>query len=114
RKFLLKDFGWKAVVKDRLLWILKRLCWNLDPFLLICKRRAHHIFCTNMQAVKKLHLKNDQYSIVPSVAAEMQTTTISEHDAFRVMSVGKFIQLKGFDITIRAFASFYKQLDERD
>ena len=115
REFLLEDFGWKAVIKNRLLWIIKLLFWNLDPFLLICKRKASHIFCTNMQAAKKLHLKDDQFSIVPSVASEIATpVNNNEHQEFRVISVGKFIQLKGFDVTIRAFASFYHQLNENE
>jgi glycosyltransferase involved in cell wall biosynthesis len=114
RQYLLEHFGWKAVIKDRLLWIIKLLFWNLNPFLLICKRKASHILCTNMQAAKKLHLKDGQFSIVPSVASEMPVIATCEHQEFRVISVGKFIQLKGFDVTIRAFASFYNQLNENE
>ena len=114
RKFLLNDFGWSAVIKDRLLWIIKILLWNLDPFLFICKRKADHILCTNMQAVKKLHLKEHQFSIVPSVASEMQITSNSKQQEFTVISIGSFIQSKGLDVAIRAFASFYHQLNENE
>jgi glycosyltransferase involved in cell wall biosynthesis len=114
RKFLLKDFGWLSVINNRLPWILKILSWNFDPFLWICKRKANHILCTNIQAAKKLHLKEEQFSIVPSVAAETPVTTGSELNDFTVISVGRFIQLKGFDVTIRAFASFYHQLNENE
>ncbi|HEY6978288.1 MAG TPA: glycosyltransferase [Chitinophagaceae bacterium] len=112
RKFLLKDFGWGPVIKDRLLWMLKSICWNFDPFLLVCKRKASHILCTNMQVAKKLHLREGQFSIMPSAAAAMPFSKSKEHSEFRVISVGKFNQLKGFDVTIRAFASFYHQLNE--
>lgn len=114
RKFLLKDFGWISVIKNRLLWILNLLAWNFDPFLLICKRKANHILCANTQAAKKLHLREEQFSIVPSVAAVTPITTGSEHNSFTVLSVGRFIELKGLDVTIRAFAAFYHQLNENE
>jgi glycosyltransferase involved in cell wall biosynthesis len=112
RKFLLKDFGWIPVIKDRLILILKSICWNFDPFLLVCKRKASHILCTSMQAAKKLHLREGQFSIMPPIAAVMPLTNGDERNAFRVISVGKFMQSNGFDVAIRAFASFYHQLNE--
>jgi glycosyltransferase involved in cell wall biosynthesis len=114
RKFLLKDFGWSSVIRNRMDWILKLLHWNFDPFLLICKRRASHILCTNMYAAKKLNLKEGQFSLIPSVAAPMPDKTGGKSQGFRVISKGRFIPLKGYDVTIRTFASFYHQLSEKE
>jgi glycosyltransferase involved in cell wall biosynthesis len=111
KEFLLPVYGKKAYFKDRLLWLLKNFFWNLDPLLYICKRKADVIICMNDEAVKKLRLKSN-FIIHPSVAADQDFEALP-HTAsgqFRVLSVGRFVPLKGFDLTIRSFAKFYKVL----
>jgi len=60
---------------------------------------------------KKLRLTKN-YIIHPSVAAEKEIGIISsaDSDVFRIVSVGRFVPLKGFDLAIRSFAIFYRSL----
>lgn len=109
RNYLLPVFGTKEYIKDRMLWCLKWMFWNLDPFLFITRKKAAVVICMNSDAVKKLRLTTN-YIIHPSVAANRVFASGKNKDRFRVLSVGRFVPLKGFDLTIRSFACFYHAL----
>jgi glycosyltransferase involved in cell wall biosynthesis len=117
REYLLPVYGKKEYFKDRLLWILKNLFWHVDPFLYLTKKTAAVVICMNREAVRKLRLKSN-YIVHPSVAAQEvgQVNSNNISAQFRVLSVGRFVPLKGFDRTIKSFALFYKSLpgDKRD
>ncbi len=105
------SIGKRALIKDRILWGVKKYFWNVDPFLAICKRKARLIWCMHKQAAEKLRLTHD-YMIVPSIAADPVTDIGGEKNGFVVLSVGRFVPLKGFDVTIQAFTRFYRTLSE--
>lgn len=115
-KNALREFGRKAWLQDRALWTLKGTFWKLDPFLQLSKRRAAHILCMNQAAADALNLPAHTYSIVPSVASEPVTDFANSGDTnyFHVLSAGRFVALKGFTSTVRAFARFYHQLTPAD
>lgn len=118
KEFLLKHYGRKAYLQDRMLWLMKCWFWYVDPFVYISKWRAAHIFCMNEDAAKKLRLSPHRYSIMPSVASDalelqLQIAT-TKPDTFQVISVGRFVALKGFDISIQSFAAFYHTLPQDD
>ena len=108
----LNEFGWKAWLQDRVLWAFKQSFWKLDPFLKMSKLAASHVLCMNQQAADVLNLSSQAYSIVPSVASDpvlVQPKKVNQA-CFRVLSVGRFVPLKGFSSTVRAFAQFYHRL----
>ncbi len=109
----LKPYGWKALLRERLRWTAKLMFWNLDPFLRKTANKASHVFAMNSEVQKVLSLEDDKVSILPSVSTEpveVQEKIIS--DRFSILSIGRFVALKGFDVTIHAFARFYNSLDE--
>ncbi len=107
------SIGKRALMKDRILWAVKKYFWNLDPFLDITKKRAKLIWCMHGGAVKKLRLKQN-YIVAPSIAAAPVTDIGGEKNGFVVLSIGRFVPLKGFDVTIRAFTRFYNDLSEQE
>ncbi|MEZ0486663.1 glycosyltransferase [Fibrella aquatica] len=107
----IEEFGWKARCQDRALWLLKQAFWKLDPFLALSKWQAAHILCMNQAAADVLRLSPREYSIVPSVASVPVNPKRTNHGYFRVLSVGRFVALKGFTSTVRAFAQFYQGLN---
>jgi glycosyltransferase involved in cell wall biosynthesis len=106
-------YGRKAWLSDRFLWVLKNVFWKLDPFLKITKRRAQHVFCMNSEAPQVLKLQKGKYSIMPSVATESVSAHV-EKQGFTIISAGRFVPLKGFDMTIISFAKFYHGLPMQD
>lgn len=107
--FLRPFYPMKTFVMDRFLWTLKNIFWKADPFLKITRNSADHIFCMHAEAATKLNLKA-RYSIMPSVASEEVEKPI-ESDEFIILSAGRFVGLKGFDITIQAFDKFINQIE---
>ena len=110
KKFLRPFYPMKTFIMDRFLWVLKNIFWLADPFLKITKHSASHILCMHQEAAQKLNLKTN-YSIMPSVASEEVEAPVGS-DQFIVLSAGRFVGLKGFDITIHAFHNFILQLSD--
>ena len=103
----LKPYGFKAWLNDRILWVLKKTFWTFDPFLKITKWTAGKILCMNSSVNEVLHVPADKHVLIPPTATEEPPPIHLETTDFRVISVGRFVALKGFDVTIRAFARFY-------
>lgn len=112
KKGSLRFYSWKALASDRFLWLLKLVFWNLDPFLWITKKKAAHVLCMNDDAVKVLRLEKSKYTICPSVATEDASMPKAPKKHFTVISAGRFVPLKGFDITLKSFADFYHGMDD--
>ncbi len=106
-------YGKKEYIKDTALWALKWCFWNLDPLLYITKKKAHSIWCMHEDAATKLNL-NSGYFVHPSIAAESVEVKEKTGSQFTVLSVGRFVPLKGFDLTVKAFAAFHRRLNAKD
>jgi glycosyltransferase involved in cell wall biosynthesis len=70
----------------------------------------------NSGVPEKLNIDKNKYSLYPSVASEdfYQKDEIPQKSDFIIISVGRFVPLKGFDLTIRSFITFVNQLSEKD
>ncbi len=110
REYILPVYGFKELVKDRFLWLLKLAFWWLDPFLYLAKAKADKIICINSEVPVKMRVSKEKVFRMPTVAAEKNTNTLIPSSSFTVLSVGRFVPLKGFDLTINAFSAFYKTL----
>ena len=114
-KAFLKDYGVKALIKDRLTWGIKNFFWKFDPFLNITKSRASKILAMNDSVAPVLKVNSDKLYKLPSVGSEgIETVPTFSKKKFTVLSVGRFVPLKGFDVAIRSFAGFYRGLPPAD
>jgi glycosyltransferase involved in cell wall biosynthesis len=103
----LNPYRMKYLIRDRLTWLVKNLFWKYSTGLKKTVKHAGHIWCMNTGAVEKLHLKGSSYSVFPSVASEDCSKGVKgKNNNFQVISAGRFVPLKGFDLTIRSFISF--------
>ncbi len=114
-QFLKKYYGRKSLIKNKINWITKKLFWSFDPFLKITKHRAQAIFAMNTSVSEVLRINRNKFKIMPSVASEQIRPHESvEKNRFEILSVGRFVALKGFDVTINAFAAFLRGLNESE
>lgn len=89
--------------------------WLAEPFLKITKFRSKVIFAMNSSVARELNLHPKKVVCLPSVGSEkMQKPGFSKDQLFTVLSVGRFVPLKGFDVTINSFAEFYHLLPPED
>lgn len=107
----LKPYSIKYLIIDRATWIVKKLFWNLSFSLKKTVKNADHILCMNTGVPSILEFKNQSFSIQPSVATEdFFEGEITKKEGFKVISVGRFVPLKGFDLTLNSFIKFIYSL----
>lgn len=113
-KQYLKDYSKKHLIRDRITWMVKNFFWKFSSSLKKTARYSHHIWCMNSGVPEKLNINEDQYSVYPSVASEdfYGKNEVTQRSEFTVISVGRFVPLKGFDLTIRSFAKFITLLSD--
>lgn len=110
-KMYLKSYSVSYSIKDSLTWGVKKMFWNHSKALQKTKENAAHIWCMNTDVPIKLNLQHNNYSVFPSVASEdYNTDTGAKKSGFHVISAGRFVPLKGFDLTIRSFIRFLETL----
>jgi glycosyltransferase involved in cell wall biosynthesis len=103
----LKPYNIEYLIKDRLTWIVKQLFWNFSVGLNKSINRAEHIFCMNKSVPEVIDIPKEKYSIVPSVATEdFGCNFTKDNTTFKLISAGRLVPLKGFDLSISAFADF--------
>jgi glycosyltransferase involved in cell wall biosynthesis len=109
----LRSYKRSYYLKDRATWLVKLLFWNFSPALKTSARKADHILCMNSSVPETLKLASSNYSISPSVASkDFGFDPELRGGKFTLISAGRLVPLKGFDLTIRSFANFLTGLDE--
>jgi len=107
----LKPFGLKAILKDKLTWAVKKAFWQISPSLKKTAQKSDLVIAMNQSVKEVLPIESKQLRIMPSVGTLwVAQTEQKSQDAFEVISVGRFVPLKGFDLTIKAFSAFYHAL----
>ena len=110
-KQFLKLYSNKYWWMDRLTWLVKNLFWKFSFALQKTKTQANHIWCMNSSVPSVLNVNESKYSLFPSVAtADYFSGSITQKQKFTVISVGRFVPLKGFDLTILSFIQFLENL----
>jgi glycosyltransferase involved in cell wall biosynthesis len=103
-------YGWRERLKDRARWALKHWFWRLDPFVRLTTRKARLVLCANSDVSKRLRLGPEKTVLFPSVGATDLGAASECGSGFRILCVGRFVALKGFDVAIAAFSSFWTDL----
>ena len=115
KDYILHAYGWRAYLSEELKWMVKNYFWKLDPLLRKTANSANTVLAMNSSVAKVLHLPSTKVVRMPSVSSELTTEVpMRKTNSFTILSAGRFVPLKGFDITIKAFARFYNRLPEKE
>ncbi len=110
----LKPYHKKYWIKDRLTWLTKLFFWRYSISLNNTISNSDHILCMNNSVPETLKIEESNHTIMPSVATEdLGYAEGKENHKFRLLSAGRLIPLKGFDLTINSFAEFLNNLDHK-
>lgn len=115
KDYIIHVYGKKQYLAELLKWQVKKAFWNMDPFLKQTVQHADAVLTMNSSVSGVLNIDEQLTFRMPSVSSEAHSLNIvKSEDEFIVLSAGRFVPLKGFDITIKSFARFYHQLHEHD
>lgn len=110
-EYVCKPYGKTQYFKSRILWLIKNVFWKCDPFLKLALKKADKIICMN-SGVEKVHtLPSNKIVKMSAVGSDSNgENVLAKFDRFNILSVGRLVPLKGFDITLDAFHKFYNTL----
>lgn len=108
----IRKYGKLAYLKDRLYGSVKWMMKNLNPFFRLALAKTDLIFVINSEVREKINANPSKVVVLPAVAAEWPKDRAKSTDKFTILSVGRFVAMKGFDLCIKSFARFYNGLDE--
>lgn len=101
--------------KDKVIEFLKngvkKYFWRISPTLKRTIKNADHIMCMNGSVEKVIDISDKSYSVTPSVATQDYGWSEDKNqDQFTMISAGRFVPLKGFDLTVKSFGKFINSL----
>ena len=114
KKYIQPIYGTKEYYKDQFNFVIKTLFRALDPFFRVAAFTASKVIGINSSVAKVAGINKNKYTIMSAVANDSVVIDASKKDKFRVLSIGRFVAMKGFDITIKAFIEFYNNLPEKE
>ena len=107
----LKAYSIKYWIKDRLTWLIKKYFWNISCSLRRTAGKADYVWAMNSGVTKMLHIKTRKINTSASVASQDYSWNPSRtNDEFKIITAGRLVPLKGFDLTIKAVAGLIKDL----
>jgi glycosyltransferase involved in cell wall biosynthesis len=114
-KQYLAPFKKSYFIKDKLTWWIKHYFWNFSFSLKKTVKKADYVLCMNSSVADILKLEKDKYEVIPSVATEdFGFEKQIKNDSFTLISAGRLVPLKGFDLSILAFGKFVQRLPESE
>ena len=111
-QYLGKVYGRRAWWADRRRHWIKVGARKLNPWYKRAVRKVDRILTISDHVKRMRYLPEEKTTCIPAVGAHEQAAKGCNGDRFQVLSVGRFVPLKGFDLAIRSFADFVGRLSE--
>lgn len=108
--------AWRGRAQDALRHMIKQVFWRFDPFLRLAARRSTIILYANLDIAPPFRQHKDKLLIRPYAGSFLSTadSLAGQHTStFRVLWVGRFVEMKGLVPAIQAFRDFGYQQKER-
>lgn len=112
--YSLRSFGILGSIKEMVKVLIKIIFWKLDPFLFICKKKAKYIFCGNSSVARRLGFKTKNQKIIMLSQVGISTSIANKmhsESEFNIMTAGRMIEIKSFDIVLKAFSRFIHSVE---
>ncbi|QDD68115.1 glycosyltransferase family 4 protein [Caminibacter pacificus] len=110
------DFRFLKTKKQKIVEFIRRSLQlffrNFDPFFYMCKKKSDCVIGINQNVKEKIGLKNKCFIAEPAIGVErelVESIKCKEKDEFNIISVGRLIYIKNFEMSIRAFSEFIKR-----
>jgi glycosyltransferase involved in cell wall biosynthesis len=115
KAYLLPIYGRKAYLKDRLYFVVKWMMRNLDPFYRLSIYKSTKIIAINSSIQSVIRAPKNKMVIIPAVAGlKVEASEEKSNSGFTILSVGRFVEMKGFELTIKSFARFLNKIETEE
>ena len=106
-KQYLKLYTTKTKLQENITWLVKKAFWKFSFALKRTVKNADFIWCMNESVSQELKLENSNYDYIPSVACSNigYEPATKKNKEFNLISAGRFVPLKGFDLAINIYWS---------
>jgi len=105
-QFLRSFYGRKSLWEDRRKHWIKQSVRRLNPWFRKSTRKVNRILTISNGVQKASRFPAGITRTIPAVGAFLQPERSVSSQGFTILSVGRFVALKGFDLAIEAFQSF--------
>ena len=113
KEFIRNVYGFSPWLIDRLYDFTKNFLRRYNPAIRKAYKKAEIVIAGHSGVLNKLPVKVKRIEMMSLVGADVPpTVSKKKKDGFTVISIGRFVPLKGFDITVKAFARFYNRLPD--
>ncbi|CAM2914739.1 Glycosyltransferase involved in cell wall bisynthesis [Flavobacterium succinicans] len=111
QKQYLKLYSKKQHLSNELNWFVKKIVIKHSPAMKKTIEKTAHTWCTTPSTPVFMGLKENTFSIHPSIVSDdSYIKKPKKTNQFRVLSVGRFVAINGFDLTLHSFIGFVKSL----
>lgn len=112
KDYILPQYGLKAYLMDRFRWWIKLAFWVLSPNLKKGIKESDLVLMVNTDVANRIPAGSKNLIHMPAIGSPWQEEREARKgDLFEILSIGRFVPLKGFDLTLKAFAKFYHELN---
>lgn len=99
-------------LRDQVTLLIKHAFWKTSRALKRGIRHADHVLCINSE-VPVIHTNMHKWSLMPAVATQDQGWDgVTITSSFTLLSAGRLVPLKGFDLAVEAFSKFICSLPD--
>ena len=110
--FILPVYGWKAWIADQFKWWIKLFFWRYSGQLRQAIEHSQAVLALHSATEEVLHIPEDRFHLLPAIGTHNTTWTPAvQGSTFEILSIGRFVPLKGFDLCLKSFARFYHALN---
>lgn len=107
--------GMIGKLKNRVLWFIKQQVWKYDLNLKKAVENVDRIIVPHQEVVDKLNIPKGKHVHMFTAGASARSLTVDRtNHKFNVLSIGRLVSLKGFDVTIKAFHEFVSRLEDTE
>lgn len=99
------------IFKDRLKFFFKYIRWNFDPFIYLSKKKSSLIIGGTPQVKTRLKIPEGKFKFLSTIGSDVSTYIPEVKSKFILVSAGRLVKIKGFDLILRSFKKFTEKLE---
>ena len=104
------------IINDRFKYFLKYLRWNIDPLIYLSKKKSSLIIGGTFQVKTRLNVPDNKFKFLSTIGSEtsIYKFEVKSKSQFIIVSVGRLVKIKGFDLILQSFKKFSDSLRENN